>query len=1102
MHFRLVHTQMLTLLLIASCGLLSVSRLSAQSFDYGNAWYDPSIDYLEFKVAHDGIYRASAQQISSAGWDTTAIDPGRLHLLYRGVEQYIHIDTTSNGQWNYLEFFGRRNDGGLDTLLYINAYNNRSDGSLHPNPNISTFSDTSAYFLYVDNLPGLRLQNSLLASVPPPLLLEDYLRTSLIEYEPNNGANFIARGASQYDIFIALNPEWIFGEGYAGGQISPASDFILQIPTPHALGSSPANLHLRLESMDSWRQIYEIYLNNQLLLLDTISGLKVWERDLACPFPMLGDTQALRIHVTTLAGNTNDRHYLNVAAITYPASTDLDGDATAIVPVNNGTDVYYKFRHIAVGNLAVGYDLVHHVRYADTIHGDSLGIWIAGQNSQGLVYLSSDAAIGSPLIQVGPTSTLSNTTNAANMVLITSRELATSAVAYQSYRQGSTGNPLTVKIVYTDEVYNEFGNGSPHPLAIKRFAKYALDQWAVKPDYFLIWGTGKVDIRAGGVNHVPAYGEPVSDNLYVSSFLRDTVAAPIQLEAAIGRIPISTNQEGLDYIDKLSVHETIAAATWMRDGLFMTFAYDTTEYQPIRNYQAEYEQRFEGAPFLGRVQNYGWLDSVQVDSAARTLTSIVNDGVGFINYFGHFMGDIHLDDPINYSNQGRFPVMLMQGPSANDFGRDTLSFGEKWVLEPEKGAIAIIGYTSVSYLTPVGNWGELFSHTAFVDQPGNSLGEWMTYTADSMSGIWPDQVYRNHIYCMNILGDPSTHLRVGAFDVWPGDANDDRIVNNQDLLSIGIAYNDTGALRPNASLNWIGQPATPWAGGILGSSNSAHADCNGDGIVVASDTLAITTNYSQTHNKMAGLLGGGGNDPELAIESVIDSVPDSSYVHLWVRLGSQQHPADSVYGLAWSVFYDPQLVDSASVQVDFDSCWVGQQGVNLLTLVRHMHALGRIDLAFTRIDHQSVSGEGIVARIGIVVIDNISGKQPGDKTISPLPWTPAEATMIDRHGKDLPLQGVGKTLFVVGEVPEPALPVGQAMAIFPNPAAAEVYVQTRSDSPCEVAVYDLSARLLMLRQFPAAARKNLDLGDLAPGAYLLKVTNADGSFQQKVVKID
>ena len=59
--------------------------------------------------------------------------------------------------------------------------------------------------------------------------------------------------------------------------------------------------------------------------------------------------------------------------------------------------------------------------------------------------------------------------------------------------------------------------------------------------------------------------------------------------------------------------------------------------------------------------------------------------------------------------------------------------------------------------------------------------------------------------------------------VWPGDTNNDGIVNQVDVLPLGLFWASTGPARSDASMTWIGQPASPWT-----PENSTYADANGD----------------------------------------------------------------------------------------------------------------------------------------------------------------------------------------------------------------------------------------------------------------------------------
>ncbi len=78
--------------------------------------------------------------------------------------------------------------------------------------------------------------------------------------------------------------------------------------------------------------------------------------------------------------------------------------------------------------------------------------------------------------------------------------------------------------------------------------------------------------------------------------------------------------------------------------------------------------------------------------------------------------------------------------------------------------------------------------------------------------------------------------------VYPGDANNDGIVDVRDILPLGLYYGQTGPTRAGASLNWGAQTvAVGWS-----PDAAAYADCNGDGTVNASDVTGIIQNWGSS----------------------------------------------------------------------------------------------------------------------------------------------------------------------------------------------------------------------------------------------------------------
>jgi hypothetical protein len=78
--------------------------------------------------------------------------------------------------------------------------------------------------------------------------------------------------------------------------------------------------------------------------------------------------------------------------------------------------------------------------------------------------------------------------------------------------------------------------------------------------------------------------------------------------------------------------------------------------------------------------------------------------------------------------------------------------------------------------------------------------------------------------------------------VWPGDTDNDGIVDARDILPIGVYWNFTGPARESQSTEWKPLKALEWS-----SEQATYVDANGDGVVDARDILPIGVNWHRTH---------------------------------------------------------------------------------------------------------------------------------------------------------------------------------------------------------------------------------------------------------------
>ncbi|HET6244359.1 MAG: T9SS type A sorting domain-containing protein [Bacteroidetes bacterium] len=325
--------------------------------------------------------------------------------------------------------------------------------------------------------------------------------------------------------------------------------------------------------------------------------------------------------------------------------------------------------------------------------------------------------------------------------------------------------------------------------------------------------------------------------------------------------------------------------------------------------------------------------------------------------------------------------------------------------------------------------------------------------------------------------------------IWPGDANNDMIANNDDLLPIGIAYGETGPVRTGASILWEGQVAENWMDTLSTGVNFKHIDTNGDGIINSDDTLAIYQNYGLIHQKWPASSSGSASDPEIYFEFPSDTIGQNQEIEIMVYFGTSTNEVTDVYGIAFSIDYDPLLVDSGSVRMDPEACWMGDYGISLISFQKDMYSFGRLDAAITRINQTNTSGYGPLAKITIVTTDNLAGKtgiyQDFSLSISNL-------TIISINGDTLNANVTPGSVVVTDQI----ISVNESekkssLKVYPNPATSVLNVVARgfSDSSA-ISITDVLGRQVLNKRISSGNNvisEKIDVSMLNAGVYFISL---------------
>lgn len=331
--------------------------------------------------------------------------------------------------------------------------------------------------------------------------------------------------------------------------------------------------------------------------------------------------------------------------------------------------------------------------------------------------------------------------------------------------------------------------------------------------------------------------------------------------------------------------------------------------------------------------------------------------------------------------------------------------------------------------------------------------------------------------------------------VWPGDADNDLVADNNDLLAIGLTYGDTGPTRPGATLTWEAQQGSAWATSLPSSTNAVFTDTDGNGIVNDDDTLAVNLNYGQTHLKGNTAMAGIG-DPLLYLATVNDSVGAGETVNIAINFGVDTLTADNIYGLAFTIQYNNAVVDSFSAHISYNG-WLGTYGTNMLGLQKDFYNDGEVDVALVRTDHQNASGFGMIANMSIVMIDDIAGKTAMSEILN---LDLIDVRVIGLDGEEIPVNTDGTQVVVTsGGANSIEADLAKKIRIYPQPAQDLLFIEIDEPQNWEVALYTLSGQRVTEMSSLRGTQESIDLSTLANGLYILRVRTEKGFINKKVM---
>jgi hypothetical protein len=300
---------------------------------------------------------------------------------------------------------------------------------------------------------------------------------------------------------------------------------------------------------------------------------------------------------------------------------------------------------------------------------------------------------------------------------------------------------MTVEVVTTQQVYNEFSSGKPDLSAIRNFARllYNNSSGNSRLKYLLLFGDGSYDNRTINdinPNYIPTYQSEESIEPTVTYTCDDFYGQLDDdewddngtLEIGVGRIPVSWDKENeaktaQGLVDKIvSYYNAESMKDWRNQIIFLgddgefehqpTFMEDSDELSKIIASKAPMFNI--NKIYLDAYQQISSSTGASYPEVEKELQRTLNKGALLFNYMGHGGENgitqekvFQRTDIENLRNGPYFPLFITATcqvgrfdnviiESVNNYSRK-VSFGESALLNPYGGGIALFTTTRLVY---------------------------------------------------------------------------------------------------------------------------------------------------------------------------------------------------------------------------------------------------------------------------------------------------------------------------------------------------------------------------------------------------------------------
>ncbi len=678
--------------------------------------------WFKLAVANWGIHQITYHDLTSMGIDPGSLDLSKIRLFGNGSGMLPETNSTPRID-DLREVSIQVADGGdghFDSTDYILFYGEGADKWSYEGFNRyfshvrNLYSDSTFYFLNIDVAPGRRVQ-----AMPEVTATPTYLSGRFDDYQLHDLdlLNLIKSGKDWYgEFFNNMRNSWDIPFYFPNADsTTPAklrtlvaanapvpSYFIIsqhgaRIDSLNVDSSNPAEFtqvgfsKFKQTSIPNPSSDQTITLTYNLPQVNSIGWLNYIEVNCARLLKWVGPQMRFRDLNSLGAGKISEFALKNAnATVKVWDVTDPISVKTIAATLTNGI---LKFRQ----------------------HTDSLREFVACDGS----YYYPVRCCG----QV-PNQDL-HADEPVDLVIVTNPLFSAQAEQLAAFHRQHNG--LTVRVVTSTQVFNEFSCGQGDPTAIRDYMKLVYDKATASslPRYLLLFGDGSYDPKnrvPGNNNMIPTFQSLESLNS-TKTFVTDDyfgimadnsgMEANGNIDLGIGRLPVSDVNQAQHMVDKI-IHYSSKSypveSDWRNT---ITFVADD-ENNNLHLNQAEELTTIVANKYPLFNVNKIYFDAykmIEIPGGQRfpDVNHAINDAVAkgslIINYTGHggeagwsFEQALTTTDIDSWTNTDKLPVFVTATCEFSRFDNpERFTAGESVILHPSGGAIGLYSTTRLAF---------------------------------------------------------------------------------------------------------------------------------------------------------------------------------------------------------------------------------------------------------------------------------------------------------------------------------------------------------------------------------------------------------------------